>query len=673
MSTVFTGNNVHVYFTGNVDNIYPTAPYTEITNISQFPVFSTSSNVNKIETFDESYSAIILGSMSIASIDIGVYYNSKNTTHSTLDDYYESSQELQLKISYVDSEKTESYVILNGQIVKYINNGSQEEAQTRSYTFETTQLISQGQVISEPLNRGDFGVGSDGIVYSQNTQTNGNGFFHLDKNANDNPLGVDLIGTQFINKEKYTHFLSTVAGVNPQLRVRGNGGDLIKVYTEYEKPTPHEIDAPTRDDLTNSIVNLKTHVSDNYYNKTQSDSTKNELNTNISNLKLYSDTQFSTKIELATEISTLTDFVALKYYNKVESDITKNELLTSISDLKLYSDTQFSTKIELATEISTLTDFVALKYYNKVESDITKAELNTNISNLKLYSDGVFATKLELSQATIEINDNREYVAANYYNKTQIDTTLKTKVDVNKLTGIAGDSRNLICDLGVIGKVLTVSFDDLIVQTESNVQYRTGIVLNKTIDLTIVGAGGMYGTANPVNGWLAVYAIYNPTDGSTSLLGLLHTNVAPNLFPNELPAGYTASALIMDWRVLTSKFTVGNWRGRTIQFPPQSVYTGTTEITSREIPLHSVSSFNSILVCVEGTCTVAGTTGAWFSLSPYSNPDFFVRGHNGSTIVIESFEITPDRRRISLGLYIYMTSQPAGTASNALSVMGYTI
>jgi hypothetical protein len=67
---------------------------------------------------------------------------------------------------------------------------------------------------------------------------------------------------------------------------------------------------------------------------------------------------------------------------------------------------------------------------------------------------------------------------------------------------------------------------------------------SKTINLATTGAGGMNSGAAPASGYVAIYAIYNPTTGVSALLGFDNTSTtAPETAPS-LPSGYTASALI---------------------------------------------------------------------------------------------------------------------------------
>lgn len=69
---------------------------------------------------------------------------------------------------------------------------------------------------------------------------------------------------------------------------------------------------------------------------------------------------------------------------------------------------------------------------------------------------------------------------------------------------------------------------------------------SKTINLSTVGAGGMDTGAAPVNGYVAIYAIYNPLTNISSAIAVNTTSIlAPVVYSGvNLPSGYTASALL---------------------------------------------------------------------------------------------------------------------------------
>ncbi|VFS94270.1 phage tail protein [Escherichia coli] len=92
----------------------------------------------------------------------------------------------------------------------------------------------------------------------------------------------------------------------------------------------------------------------------------------------------------------------------------------------------------------------------------------------------------------------------------------------------------------------TWTADELVVETAiGGTQYRLNN-LSLSINLATTGAGGMDTGAAPASGFVAIYAIYNPTTKTTAALAVNVTSAkAPEVYGgSNMPAGYTASALI---------------------------------------------------------------------------------------------------------------------------------
>ncbi len=103
--------------------------------------------------------------------------------------------------------------------------------------------------------------------------------------------------------------------------------------------------------------------------------------------------------------------------------------------------------------------------------------------------------------------------------------------------------------------------------------------LSATLNVSTVGANGMDTGTVPAAGYVAVYAIYNPTTATAALLAKDCTSAAPTQIYNgsSLPSGYTASTLISIWRTASSQLVVGYQRGRTVQFPFTTIVNLTTQ------------------------------------------------------------------------------------------------
>jgi hypothetical protein len=101
----------------------------------------------------------------------------------------------------------------------------------------------------------------------------------------------------------------------------------------------------------------------------------------------------------------------------------------------------------------------------------------------------------------------------------------------------------------------TLTADEIIVETAlGGVRYCLPS-FSKTINLATTGAGGMDTGTAPVSGYVAIYAIYNPTTGTAALLATRMRRRAqqPNVYGGaSMPAGYTASALLAVWPTTAS-------------------------------------------------------------------------------------------------------------------------
>lgn len=121
-------------------------------------------------------------------------------------------------------------------------------------------------------------------------------------------------------------------------------------------------------------------------------------------------------------------------------------------------------------------------------------------------------------------------------------------------SGVVGSVRNLRMSLTAANASGTVTADELIVEAGAygSSQYRIA-GFNKVVNLGSVGAGGMDVGVAPVNGYVALYAIYKPgAPLSATNPAILAQNATAGVVGNlyggaNMPAGYIASALISVW------------------------------------------------------------------------------------------------------------------------------
>lgn len=115
--------------------------------------------------------------------------------------------------------------------------------------------------------------------------------------------------------------------------------------------------------------------------------------------------------------------------------------------------------------------------------------------------------------------------------------------------GLVGSARNLVAALASAGASLTVTADEIIAETAlGGSPYRLAS-FSETLNVSGTGAGGMDTGTAPANGYVGIYAIYNPSTSTAALLGVNATSsAAPSVYSGaHMPAGYTLSALISVW------------------------------------------------------------------------------------------------------------------------------
>lgn len=180
-------------------------------------------------------------------------------------------------------------------------------------------------------------------------------------------------------------------------------------------------------------------------------------------------------------------------------------------------------------------------------------------------------------------------------------------VQMAQAAGVVGSVRNLLMSVTTASATATLTADEIIVETAlGGVRYCLPS-FSKTINLATTGAGGMDTGAAPTSGFVALYAIWNPT---TSTAALLATNAAtkqPNVYGGaNMPSGYTASALVSVWPTNGSgQFVTGLQRDRSIS------RADTTVLSSATI----ASTFTSLSIAAAVPANAITVTGRYSNVS----------------------------------------------------------
>ncbi len=166
---------------------------------------------------------------------------------------------------------------------------------------------------------------------------------------------------------------------------------------------------------------------------------------------------------------------------------------------------------------------------------------------------------------------------------------------------VVGSARNLKMSAAAASANATLTADEIIVAASLGGAQVKLSSFNKSINLATIGAGGMDTGAAPVSGFVAIYAIYNPTNATSALLAVnAKSAAAPSVYGGaNMPAGYTASALVSVWGTNASgQLKVGYQFDRTISFVPISVLSSTAAAASMTslsiaaaVPLNAISAF----------------------------------------------------------------------------------
>lgn len=268
---------------------------------------------------------------------------------------------------------------------------------------------------------------------------------------------------------------------------------------------------------------------------------------------------------------------------------------------------------------------------------------STSAITLKIDPSVVLATRKYVDDAVIEVksyadklmkdheakaNPHKQYPLIENALKEMADAGLIDKVLENlqlreSFSGVVGQSRNARMSVTSATQSATFTADELIVETSAGQQYRLS-AFNKTVNLGATGAGGMDTGSVPSSGFIALYAILNPTNGATALLAVNATAApVPEIYGGaNMPVGYTASALVSVWRVASGQFTIGEMVGRQINTPEQSLVTVTNTVsTLTELSISSVIPKNAKTMEGWGLInSVQTTTNNSFAVSskPYS-------------------------------------------------------
>lgn len=241
--------------------------------------------------------------------------------------------------------------------------------------------------------------------------------------------------------------------------------------------------------------------------------------------------------------------------------------------------------------------------------------------------------------------------------------------------GIIGAVRNARMSVATTSATGTFTADQVVVGTSlGGATYRLN-GFNKNINLATVGAGGMDTGTATANGFVGIYAIYNPTTQVSALLATMEASaILPIVYGGaNMPAGYTASALIS---VAPISATAGQFAAffqldHAVDYLGVGVLTGSTFVggpvarPSTGIPYSAkfVSGFNQVSSSASAAISQVLTSTAVSAIGGQ---------YNTCNLTAGSSQAVPFRVAISLPQNIYQTaSSSAGTPGFTINVKNY--
>lgn len=241
---------------------------------------------------------------------------------------------------------------------------------------------------------------------------------------------------------------------------------------------------------------------------------------------------------------------------------------------------------------------------------------------------------------------------------------------------VIGDARNASMSVAAASTTATFTADEIVVGSAlGGTTHKIG-AFSQSINLASNGAGGMDTGAAPVSGYIALYAIYNPATNTAALLATNATSaVAPSVYGGaNMPAGYTASALISVWPTNASgQFVVGAQRDRTINTTATSALsTSTTQASLTSLSIASAVPLNA--KAYTGTCQAGSTTT--------SNVTFYIAASAsgigqkegiGSTVTGSTIGANISGPILTPQTLFYTFSSTAGTPSATILISSYII
>lgn len=187
---------------------------------------------------------------------------------------------------------------------------------------------------------------------------------------------------------------------------------------------------------------------------------------------------------------------------------------------------------------------------------------------------------------------------------------------VNVVQGAMPGARNLSETLSSAAASTTVTADQVVMCTAlGGTCYAVGSY-SEIFNGADTGAGGMDTGALPTSGWVALYAIYDPTTTAASILGYNCASACGTIYPGaNMPSGYTASVLLTVLPTnstpdIVAQYATGKWvyyfQGVEVLSSASTGVSCTSLSLSGAVPPPAVM-YNAVAIITAGSSPSAGS------------------------------------------------------------------
>jgi hypothetical protein len=250
-------------------------------------------------------------------------------------------------------------------------------------------------------------------------------------------------------------------------------------------------------------------------------------------------------------------------------------------------------------------------------------------------------------------------------------TQSKQAVQLAQLTGLVGSALNVRMGVSAASAVATITADQIVVVSALDGSQFKLTSFSKTINLGTTGALGMDVGSAPANGFVAIYAGYNPATGATTAWATNAATLQSAVYGgSNAPAGYTVTGLISVWPTNgSSQFKPAKQRNRRISFPSaNAINTSTAQVSPVSLSISSVVPANATTIAGAMQVTVGGNPAGTSVISNVGQ-DAMLSGIQGCSVYSASgiegnYEIDLDAAQT-----IYYTFSPQGSPSSATFVL----